>query len=734
MDRPSSSSLPLPIAAEDDGVTTRRRKHKAIANMSRILMGRALRGAKACVWEQQACMTQQQRSFSQTPSRQRPKVIFDKNTSPDLSPILEEIQSNIILPYHLPIHQRKRVFSEKLKHRLKSDPVYLEIDGLEHRFSHINKDTLPPSREMTWKALQAMQTPRDWNNFTRLLSGMRNAGRRYSQDDYLKMIHIAGDQGQIYTIIDAARQVHKTGLRFDDLEKVNLVLYFVQMRAVESDWDKKKTEQALRWSEMVFEMLEDPKHRPKERDTCSLRHSRRWKCPFLYDPLIRSALLHLSAVLAVKHNDGKDIDGKVANYATQVVDEWPWQGGLIEVQRQSARREDTYLIDSLTQYLSHASPILHGLYMAARVVEDPLAERVSAIAEALAIEVNEAVREQKAADDVFFQMLGYRAQELLLGEPLAGEQPVGVAVGAVAQDGDDGVALADLLGDLLGGDDVEGRAGAQIQALLVEAAVDHLDALLVGDGQRAVDEADVGLEVVRDAALADALGDAGPRALDELAAGRDVRVQHAAGRVGEERLDAAAADVLEVPRDAGERARGARGAGEGVDAAARLLPDLGPRGLDVGAAVGRVVELVRPDGVVEPLGVAPRLVVVVVRVLERHGGHGVDLGAQQPQQVDLALGLRVGHVDDELVALGAAHVREADARVAGGALDDGAAGLEEPALLGVLDDVERRAILDRAARVHELGLAEDLAARLGREAVEADEGGVADGCGMGDNH
>ena len=84
------------------------------------------------------------------------------------------------------------------------------------------------------------------------------------------------------------------------------------------------------------------------------------------------------------------------------------------------------------------------------------------------------------------------------------------------------------------------------------------------------------------------------------------------------------------------------------------------------------------------------------------------------------MGLRVGHVDDEVVALGAADVREADACVAGGAFDDGAARGEEGALFGVLDDVEGGAVFDAAAGVLEFGFAEDGAGCFGGEAVEAD--------------
>ncbi|KAH0421591.1 hypothetical protein CcaCcLH18_13341 [Colletotrichum camelliae] len=362
--------------------------------MSRSLVGRALR-AKPSVWEQPAgCIAQQQRSFSQTPAHQNSnQVMFDKTSNPGLAPILEEIQSNIILPFHLPIHQRQRVFSPKMKNSLRTDPVYVEVDGQEHKFTHIDQDALPPSREITWKALREMQTAEDWNNFGRLLAGMRIAGRRYSQVDFAKMVRLAGSKGQIFTIIEAARQVRKTGFKLDTSEKVNETLHYVQMRAAESGWDKELTEQSLRWAEMVIEMIEDDKHKLKHDPTVKRGQQVRW--PLHRDPQVLGAALHLAAVLAVKHNEGKDVDGKVARYAKQVAERWPADKGLKKLHpREAYKNYQTgvaYLASSRTQYLASASPILHGLFLAARVVDQPTAEKLQAIAATLGAEVKQAV-------------------------------------------------------------------------------------------------------------------------------------------------------------------------------------------------------------------------------------------------------------------------------------------------------------------------------------------------------
>ncbi len=127
-------------------------------------------------------------------------------------------------------------------------------------------------------------------------------------------------------------------------------------------------------------------------------------------------------------------------------------------------------------------------------------------------------------------------------------------------------------------------------------------------------------------------------------------------------------------------------------------------------AVGGVVPLVGPK-CAQLLCEALRDVHVVGRILVGHRRHFAQFGAAQPQHVLLLLALRLGDDDDGAVAARVADEREADAGIACRALDDHAPRLEEPALLGVEDDVERSAVLDRAAGIEELGLAQDVAAR-----------------------
>ena len=76
------------------------------------------------------------------------------------------------------------------------------------------------------------------------------------------------------------------------------------------------------------------------------------------------------------------------------------------------------------------------------------------------------------------------------------------------------------------------------------------------------------------------------------------------------------------------------------------MPNLRACSLNVRLAIRYVIELIRPDSILKPLGMALRLVIVVLRVIECDRGYRIDFSAEQSQQVNLALRLRVWHVDD----------------------------------------------------------------------------------------
>ena len=148
-------------------------------------------------------------------------------------------------------------------------------------------------------------------------------------------------------------------------------------------------------------------------------------------------------------------------------------------------------------------------------------------------------------------------------------------------------------------------------------------------------------------------------------------------------------------------------------------------------AVVEIVPLVREDdaalfGLLELLGQPPPDMLIVVRVGVGRRRHLDKLGAAQPNHVLLFLALRFGDDDQRAVSPRIGHERKADAGIAGGCLDDQAAGAQLAALFRLKDHLPAGAVLHRAARVHELGFAEDRAARRLRCALQLDERRVAD--------
>ena len=320
----------------------------------------------------------------------------------------------------------------------------------------------------------------------------------------------------------------------------------------------------------------------------------------------------------------------------------------------------------------------------------------------------------------------WRDRQALGLEELPVEQPRLVAGGGIAQHGDDGLAGTELLGQPDRAGDIHSRRGAQCQPLVLDQRIYGAHRFLVGDPESLVDRK--AFEVGGDPALADALGDRAAFRLE--LAGLVITVQRRARHIGEGDDDIGIA-LAQGDRDPGEGAAGTDGADEGVDLAAGLLPDLGAGRFCMRVAVGDIVELVGKDSAMLAFVGKPRRhpsgnLHVIVWVFVRHGRHFDDGGAECAERVLFLFGLGLGNDDHGAHAERVADNGQADAGVAGGAVDDDSAGAKLASLDRVADDAERRPVLYRLAGVHEFGLAEDRAAGFLRSSPELDQRRVAD--------
>ncbi len=222
----------------------------------------------------------------------------------------------------------------------------------------------------------------------------------------------------------------------------------------------------------------------------------------------------------------------------------------------------------------------------------------------------------------------------------------------------------------------------------------------------------------REEVLADALHQVGVHVL-RLRVDRALRVGAHDPQVG--------VLLLQVAGHARHGAAGAQRDHDGIQLAAGLLPDLRPGGLVVGLGVGRVGVLVGLEPTRQLLGQPVGHRVVALRRLRLDGGRADHhLGAVGPQQRDLLLAHLVGHDEDAAVALDGGGDRQADAGVAGGGLDDGAARPQLAVPLGRLDHGQADPVLDRSARVQVLELGNDAGRQAAGHPLQADQRGVAD--------
>lgn len=334
------------------------------------------------------------------------------------------IRHKIILPSYLPTEQRKKIFSPKYEKKLQSDPITIEIDDevLKFRYQNLFTD-VPQTRRSVVTAISQFETRADFANLRPLLEGVAEAGRKFPHDYYAKILRVVGAKGHVYEMIECARGVARTGYRLDSSEKANELLHFVQMKAINSEWDEAQTQKALRWAEMVLELLQEEAHQPRRRKDDPVLEG---ELSLYRDPIALLAPLHLAAVLVAKHGAEGEALEKLAKYAKDVIRLWPEGKKLTEVQpKELYENQDKmrYLLEP-NKFVALAAPLLYGLETAvgtANVVDSELARQLQSRRDILAAEVREA---RAAAAEKKPEGRGERVYRQLFenGEPAYGLQ------------------------------------------------------------------------------------------------------------------------------------------------------------------------------------------------------------------------------------------------------------------------------------------------------------------------
>lgn len=195
-----------------------------------------------------------------------------------------------------------------MKQHLQQNPVIIELDGLEHKFSTIDRfKDIPNSKQVFHAAVTQMQTKEDWDNLATLFAGYNKAGIRLKSWNYNRTVRLAGEKKSIYTIIDCAKQSQKTGFTLKDRECVTQLLLQINNKIVKSpksQWAKEAA-QAAKWTDIVLDLL----HRPEHATESKLHRS----------AFVRSLALYAQATaVQAKQQAGQDVEADLKALAENV--------------------------------------------------------------------------------------------------------------------------------------------------------------------------------------------------------------------------------------------------------------------------------------------------------------------------------------------------------------------------------------------------------------------------------
>ncbi|KAK0748729.1 hypothetical protein B0T21DRAFT_344354 [Apiosordaria backusii] len=338
-------------------------------------------------------------------------IVFKKGSNPELQERLDTLYNKIVLPSYLSIEQQRKLTKTRYKEQLRNDPITMEIDGVIHKFGYVDplKD-IPSASKLVRQAVSHMEHE-DYRDLHLVLKGFKRANRKLSDDLALHIIRKAHQKDRLDAIINCAKQVELTGFKLDTPERLSHLLVAMQTRAVEVGFEADPTRKALKQTENVIDLLEfeGEGHRPSERS--------KTQRPFYHEPMFLGLRLNLAATLAVKSQDGQDVDGKVAQYAEQLIHFWPENTGILDLQPDAAYEDPQnvkYLLDR-DDFLYHVSPVLHGLQMATKVVDPGLSMRLQNRADALDNEIRQAYEYDErlpAKGEVMYLWL-FNSEELL---------------------------------------------------------------------------------------------------------------------------------------------------------------------------------------------------------------------------------------------------------------------------------------------------------------------------------
>ncbi|KZM19114.1 uncharacterized protein EKO05_0010193 [Ascochyta rabiei] len=249
------------------------------------------------------------RAFSRSVARSKGGLpVYLEPSSTELSSLLANINSKVLLPGHLSREQKKLVYQQKSRPKLETEPVEVTIGDVTLPLEHIDRNLLPSRWQSLKDVVRQSETTADWENVVRVLEGLHSAGFAIKPQWQDLVVRKLNENGHHALVLKALQRVKATGLHLSNYSVTKRALKGAHDRAANAGWAKAETAKALRYARQIVELMEEEEHHAvSSRGKMAVENDWRSK------PYVIAAPTELAAVAAQRHGGDVEIVKTLAN-------------------------------------------------------------------------------------------------------------------------------------------------------------------------------------------------------------------------------------------------------------------------------------------------------------------------------------------------------------------------------------------------------------------------------------
>ncbi|KAF7587283.1 hypothetical protein BBP40_007476 [Aspergillus hancockii] len=275
--------------------------------MAQNALGRLFRGQSSSTIRQSLTLSQK-RSYSS----KNAIPTFSPSSSAELDQALNRFREELFIPFGLGTPQRRLMFRQKYADRLEEEPVSVPIGENDETFllRPMDPQSRPTKKEIV-DVLSLMQTTKDWQNLVPFLSGLRMSHRAIKSNRWQWLVRRAGQADALGSILEAAKQSERTGLRLNNVDLVQRIFFELHAKAQRGEFKDPDVSKAYTLAKQFVSLLETPQHIEHNLELDPKRK-----------PFVIGTLLELTAARALNELGGNDEGGLVRSYAQRLLGSW----------------------------------------------------------------------------------------------------------------------------------------------------------------------------------------------------------------------------------------------------------------------------------------------------------------------------------------------------------------------------------------------------------------------------